>query len=401
MTPPARDSATGRRPRFVVRRIILVLLILLLGIGGGVLLVKTRPKVTRRPPAKVPPLVVVTSLHPSTEIVRVEAMGTVEPARRITLKAPVGGEIVEAGENFVPGGFFAEGSPILRIDPVDYELALQQKKRSLAEARFALRLEEGRQEVARREWELLQGDGKSTAESDLALRKPHLEKARADLEAAGAEVELAQRNLDRTSVTAPFNSLVLERYVDRGSYVGIQEKLAELVGTDEYWVRVALPMEDLDRLKIPGINTSTGSAAEIHSSRGWVRSGQVIRLLGDLAAEGRMARLLVSIPDPLGQRGGDAAPVLIGEYVRVALEGETLADVFSIPRTAFHNNREVWIVNEQGLLEVRPVETVWRSETRVLVREGLQEGEQLVISSLTAPVDGMEVRVASSTAGGE
>ncbi|MHC4443006.1 MAG: hypothetical protein ACYTA5_10445 [Planctomycetota bacterium] len=38
---------------------------------------------------------------------------------------------------------------------------------------------------------------------------------------------------------------------------------------------------------------------------------------------------------------------------------------------------------------------VWRSRDKVLIRNGVQEGEQLVVSDLPAPVAGMKLRVAS------
>ena len=126
-----------------------------------------------------------------------------------------------------------------------------------------------------------------------------------------------------------------------------------------------------------------------------MREGQVIRLLGDLTKEGRMARLLVSVSDPLGLSAeeDDQQPLIIGEYVRVAIDGEELHDVFSIPRTALHNDREIWIATQEGKLAIRPVEIIWRDKTNVLVRDGLQPGDLLIISSLAVPVNGMAVRV--------
>jgi hypothetical protein len=108
-----------------------------------------------------------------------------------------------------------------------------------------------------------------------------------------------------------------------------------------------------------------------------------------------MARLLVSVPDPLGLSGkeGDLQPLIIGEYVRVEIEGKELHEVFSIPRTALRNDREIWVVTGDGKLAIRPVAIIWRDETHVLVRDGLQDGDLLIVSSLAVPVDGMAVRV--------
>jgi RND family efflux transporter MFP subunit len=288
-----------------------------------------------------------------------------------------------------------KNSPVLRIDPKDYELALQQKQRSLSDAEYAYKLELGRQDVARREWNLLYGENKTgQVESELALRKPHLEKAQIDVEAARAELEQAKINLARTRLTAPFNALVLNKYVDLGSQVSLQEKLADLVGTDAYWVQVSVPVEHLKWLKIPRDYAEEGAQATIYYRESNVRQGRVIRLLADLSKEGRMARLLVEVKDPLDllAKNGRRPPLLIGEYVRVVLEGADLPDVYRIPRFALRNDNQVWLLDKEKKLAIRPVETLWRDEEYVFVRDGLQPDDLLIISALAAPVDRMELR---------
>jgi multidrug efflux pump subunit AcrA (membrane-fusion protein) len=162
------------------------------------------------------------------------------------------------------------------------------------------------------------------ADVELALRKPHLAKAQSDLAAAQAELDQAKLSLSRTDITAPFNSVVRDKFVEIGSQMSTQDALAELVGTDEYWIRVSLPVDRLRWIRIPSNRSETGALATIHY-RGHQRTGRVIRLLGDLEAQGRMARILVSVKDPLGRKGTqpDTMPLLIGEYVRVEIQGNT------------------------------------------------------------------------------
>lgn len=384
-----------KRPLYIVRRIVIITVIIVIGIVVARQLIKTKPRVTKSPAERTVPLVTAVPLQSQSQTVRITAMGSVIPSREIVLKTPVGGEIVSLEENFTPGGILREGAALLQIDPRDYELALQQKERTLSDAGYASKLEQGRQDVAQREWDLLYGEnGGKEAESDLALRKPHLEKVQADIKAAKADLELAKLNLSRTRVTAPFNGLVLNKYVDKGAFVAPQEKLADLVGTDEYWVQVSLPPDRLQWLKIPDATDKTGSAVKVFYRQD-TREGQVVRLLGDLTKEGRMARLLVSIRDPLGLSSvdRDVEPLILGEYVRVEIEGEELHEVFQIPRTALRNDREIWITDGEGKLAILPVEIVWRDEMQVLVRDGLQSGDLLIVSNLAVPVDGMAVRV--------
>ena len=125
------------------------------------------------------------------------------------------------------------------------------------------------------------------------------------------------------------------------------------------------------------------------------KRGKVIRLLPDLSKEGRMARLLIELRDPLGLRvKGEKPPMLlIGEYVRVAIEGEELHNVFRVPRSALRNDKEVWIVDEEKKLAIRPVKTIWRDEQSVVIQDGFKSGELLVISDIAAPVAGMDIRI--------
>jgi hypothetical protein len=112
--------------------------------------------------------------------------------------------------------------------------------------------------------------------------------------------------------------------------------------------------------------------------------------------------LLVEVNDPLDLRKQERKQpmLLLGEYVRVEITGEELQDVYRIPRSALHNDSEVWIMDDDNNLEIRPVQTTWRDEESVIVRHGFTPGEQLVISDLAAPVAGMKIRADTSSAAG-
>jgi RND family efflux transporter MFP subunit len=323
-------------------------------------------------------------------------MGTVIPAREVVLKSRVSGEIIEIHPEFTEGGFLKKGMRIIQIDPKDYELALARKKSAVTDAEYALKLELGHQAVAKREWDLLnQGKPAQDMEKELALRQPHLDKVRADLVAAEADLKAAMLDLERTRILSPFNAMVRSKSVDLGSQTTSQEPLAELVGTDAYRIQVSLPVDRLQWIDVPVQADDSGSKARVIYGQGNECRGTVIRLMGDLATEGRMARILVEVADPLGLKASkqDRAPLLIGEYVRVEILGHKLDNVFQIPRTALRDNSTIWIVKENQSLEIRKVHPVWRDADVVLLQDGLKPGEQLIVSDLAAPVEGMAVRV--------
>ncbi|MGD9232525.1 MAG: efflux RND transporter periplasmic adaptor subunit [Desulfobacterales bacterium] len=398
---PEKQPNSAKSPRPIIR-IVLSLLILGVGIGAASYLKNSAPRTRKQPPVKLSPTVLIQTAKPSGYQIIVTAMGTVIPAREVVLKSRVSGEIVKIHPEFTEGGFLKKDTEIIQIDPQDYELALARKRSAVTDAEYALKLELGHQQVAKREWELLnQGKPAQDMEKELALRQPHLSKVRADLSAAEAELKAAMLDLERTHITVPFNAMVRSKSVDRGSQVASQEPLAELVGTDAYRIQVSLPVDRLEWIDVPVQAGDFGSEARIIYGQGHECSGKVIRLMGDLATEGRMARILVEVADPLGLNASnqDRTPLLIGEYVRVKILGRKLNNVFQIPRTALKDNSSIWIVSENQTLEIRKVRPVWRDADVVLLQDGLTPGEQLIVSDLPAPVEGMAVRVEPLTSG--
>jgi RND family efflux transporter MFP subunit len=368
---------------------ILLICIALLAIASTIfgILIATAPKAEKKRPPKSAALVEVITLEKSDETVVLELTGTVTPAEEIMLRARVNGEVVSIATNFIDGGLLKKGEEAVQIDPVDYELALAAAKSTLESARFNYKLELGRQDVAEREWELLKSDDATEQEKELALRIPHLAASKAALEAAEAALANAELDLERTTIRAPFNAILLSRNVNIGSQASLQDVLANLAGTDAYWVLVSIPVDRLEWIEIPG------STARIISPSGAVREGRVIKLLADLEEKGRMARILIEVKDPLCLKTENAGkkPLLIGEYVRTEISGRKLENVYSIPRNALHDNRNIWIAAKDNTLDIREIRVLWRDEHRNLIRDGISDGTRLIVSNLTAPVQGMDL----------
>jgi RND family efflux transporter MFP subunit len=394
------DSVPGGKPRSRRRlfiNIFLSLLVIIAGIAGAAYISKSAPKARKRPPTRMTPLVQVIRVNPDNHGVTVSAMGTAIPAREITLESRVAGEIVAIHPEFTVGGFLEKDSEILRIDPQDYQLALTLTRAKVKEAESKLKLLEAEAESARDEWRQLYRDRNqvSTEPPPLVFKQPQVTAARAMLTAEQAEVQKAQLNLSRTRIRTPFNAFVRTKHVDIGSQVSGQEKLAELVGTDEYWIQASIPVDRLNWILIPYRPAEPGSKVRILHRNGHEIAGKVTKLLGDLGSQGRMARILVEVQDPLNlEKGEKSQPaLLIGEYVRIEIEGRILQNVYRIPRIALRDNSNIWVVNPDSKLDIRPVETLWRDARTVLLREGLKPDDQLIVSDLPAPINGMPVQV--------
>ncbi len=376
-----------------------------IGVAGWAvyMLYLTSPSPARRDVESLAPVVSVADLRPGSVEIEIEAFGTVVPAQQVELRAQVVGRIVERHPELVPGGVLRQDSEVLRIDPTDYVLRVRQEEVAIESARAQFELERGQQVVAAREWNLLKDDIENAQEmADFALRRPQQRMAQAQLEAAKNRLNLAQLDLDRTTLSAPLNALVLDEFVDVGQLVTSQMRVANLVGTDRFWVRVSVPLNRLGRIRFANSAGDGGSRARVYVDTGGIlsrpREAHVVRLLGSLSERGRMARLLLAIDDPLNlgpDADPDAEPILLESYVRVVIDAGVLDGVCEIPRAALRENDRVWVRDADGLLQIRDVDILWRRRDTVLIKNNFSPNEKLITSRLAMVLPGMPVRTAA------
>ena len=357
--------------------------LLLLASSIAYLLVKSTPTPERSSFDKPPQPVEDCLISLTNRSIQLRVNGVVRPAEEITLVARVAGEILSISDTFVEGGVMQAGTTLLQIDQTDYQLALADAQALLAQRRFEYELELGRQAIAQREWTLLNPKDATAAEQNLALRTPHLAASKAALAAARAGVDRAQLQLERTTLTAPFNAIILSRDASVGTQATAAQPLAQLAGTDRYYIEAAIPHDRLSWLTIPG------AKARIEATTGAQYEGEVIQLLGSLETQGRMVKLLISIDDPLGRLHPREKPLLINEYVTVQLSGIVLEQISVLPRKALRSDQTVW-VNENNALTLYPVEILFREEHELLVR-GLPDHALVILSDLSTPIPQMPV----------
>lgn len=341
-------------------------------------------------------LVDVTTVQRDTMRPTIKAMGTVRPAQDIVLSPQVSGKVIRRSEAFTPGGYVEEGDTLLQIDPSDYQNALQQRRSELRQARADLALEMGRQDVAQQDYQQL-GDTLSGANEALVLREPQLNSAQSSVESAQAAVEQARLNLQRTTITAPFDAHILRRDVNVGSQVAPGDEIGRLVGLEEYWVEATVPVSKLRRLSLPE-DGAQGSSVRIQNRTAWEegasREGHMFRVIGSLEGETRMARVLVSVPDPHAYQAenADGPRLMIGAYVEANMKGEPLENVVRLNRDYLRSNDTVWVM-EDGELRIRDATVVFRDPQYAYIREGLNDGDRVVTTNLSTVTDGAPLRL--------
>ena len=377
-------------------------LILLLAAGASTVIFITEPTAKRSSATKRSAMLVeVTGLERGTFRPGITAMGTVRAEQEIVLSPRVSGEIVSISDSFTPGGFVEEGEVLLRIDPADYEVNLMQRQSDLRQAAGELELELGRQDLAKKDYQELE-ETISSEYKTLVLRGPQLDTARARVEAAQAAVRRAELELGRTRIRAPFAAHIINREANVGSQVSPGESLGRLVGIESYWVEAAVPVSNLRWIEFPETSERTGSSVRIRNRSAWpedtFRSGEVYNLIGALENQTRLARVLLTVADPLSHEPESAGlpPLMVGSYVEVRIEGKPIEDVIRMDRDFLRQNDTVWL-KQDGVLKIRDVEIVFRDQDYVYIRTGLDADDLVVTTNLATVIEGSPLRLEGDT----
>jgi len=396
----SNESVRPQQTGGVARKLLMVGLPLLV-LGAGILvamaLVKSSPHAAKQPPPRTARLVETRAITFGPQPTVVQAHGTVQPSREVVIYPRVSGEVIEISPALIPGGRLSEGDMLVKIDPADFILAVRQRETDLVRAKASLTQEMGQQAVAQREFDLL-GEDIPEASRDLVLRQPQLEQAKAAVAAAEAALDLANLNLERTTVKAPFNGTVRVRNVNAGTQVNTVTPLLTFTGSDEYWIELTVPVDQLRWIQVPVTDGEHGSKVRMksESSRNGhsLREGEVLRLLPDLEPNGRLARLLVRVSDPLALIPANAgkAPLILGDYVSAEIEGVGIANATALERGLFHDGDLVWVMNGEMKLEIRPVTVAFRGPEKLVVTGGVKEGDLVITTDLPAAVEGMALR---------
>lgn len=375
-------------------KIILPIVLLVAGATGAALLVLSRPSASTRIPEAVVPLVRALVVEQVDRTLIVQSQGTVQPLTASVLAAEVGGRIVEVSPEFVVGGFFDAGDVLLRIEPLDYEQAVVQAEAQVARARLALERERAEADVAIREWGEL-GGGEAPP---LTRREPQLAEAEAALRAAEAALKLARRNLERTTIRAPYAGRVSRKQVDLGRFVAPGTPLGEVYAIDAVEVRLPVPDDQLAFLDLTldgrrgsGTTGVTLSAEFAGAERRW--TGRIVRAEGEIDPRTRMLYLVARVDRPYARSADGHPPLTPGMYVRAKVEGRRVEGLAVLPRAALRDDGSVLIVDAEDRLRFREVDVLRLTDREAIVQAGLDDGERVCVSQLATVTDGMRVRI--------
>ncbi|MDJ0624253.1 MAG: efflux RND transporter periplasmic adaptor subunit [Desulfocapsaceae bacterium] len=390
------------KKRTVKKGVVLTIIacLLIVAITGGIVwyINNSEPVAQRETATKRNPMLVEAfTVSRQTYHPQIKVLGRVEAAREVMLRPRITGEVIRIADNFEPGAMVQAGDVLVTLDPADFEIALAERQSELQQVEADLAIEKGQQQVARQEFALT-GQKLESSQRALVLREPQLKTVRARLEAARAAVAQAQLELDRTSIKAPFDAQVVERMVNLGSQVERGNVMAQLIGISKYWVIATVPLNQLKWISF-GQDDTEPSRATIKKRGIWedeqARHGVVQRFIGTLDEQTRLARVLITVEDPLALNS-DSPPLVLDAIVQTIIEGRPLENVVRLDRDFLRPNDTVWVMQD-GKLSIRKAKVVFRDANYAYIEKGLEDGDNVVVTSLSRVREGAELRTAGGS----
>lgn len=372
-----------------MKQFLTALIIVFLGAVAAWVAVALRPEPKKKEPEVAIPVLETIKVEPRTVHLELSSQGTVEARTETVLSAEVAGRILEVARCFEDGGSFCKGDVLLKMDAADYKAALAQAQAQFESACLALAQEKATVAQAAQDWERL-GQGEPT---ELTLRKPQLAFARATVQSAQAQVEKAERDLERTQLVAPYDGRVVETLVDLGQYVGGRgEPLVRVYATEAFEVRLPLEEGDYALLALSDQGeVSEGSPVVRLSARigdAWQHwQGHVVRSEAMVNERSRLRYVVARVEQP-PEGWGALVP---GMFLQARIEAQPVENAFAVPREALVDRETVLRVDDENRLHRQRVSVLFADAERAVIDWGLSEGDRLVVTPMEYVVEGMLV----------
>lgn len=372
------------------------------------------------------------------EVVR--AFGTSRADREVVLSAQVAGEVAEIHPQLKVGQSFRAQNPkstgdtsnyagdlLLRIDPTSYEARVEQGQTHLSEDRAELkRIQQEEANLERlhktisadfddsqREYEKVQLLRKQGINTDSDLRRAQMdlrqhEKAMVQssndrdllpvrrelvqrrIESHDADLKLAELELARTAVRAPFDGIISAVQVELGQYVRVGEPLATITEQKIVEVPLSVTLDDYAKL-LPDVLAGRFPPADLAENEGaaprW--KGHVVRVSPKADDHTRTALVFVQVDN-----SQQATPLLPGTFVQARIEGPILRQARIVPRDTVLENKA--FIEKDGVVQQRAVKVARPLHNLAVIESGLDAGERIVLTNLDVLFDGAKVRTSAT-----
>ena len=305
------------------------------------------------------------AVEPHRLVERFATVGTIRADEQIDLRSEISGVLREI--RFAEGALVEKGQLLVQIVDAEY---VAERDRARHRVELA-RLREARQQ------DLLAQGLTSQEEYDLALSQ---------LNVLQAELRLAEAELEKTQIRAPFRGVVGLRSVSRGAALTPQTRIAGLQKIDVVKIEFSVPESQAGRIRV---GETIGFRVKGNERE---HTGEIYALEPNVDSETRSLRARARCANPDGA-------LLPGAFADVELAINEIDDALTVPAIAIIpelGSKKVFVV-EDGKATPRLVETGVRTDTEVQITRGLAAGDRVIVSAIQRLSSGLPVRDASAS----
>lgn len=349
-------------------------------------------------PNEIAPIRPITSVEiievqPTTIQLTIMSQGTLLPTVETDLIAEVSGRVIEVADKFRVGNHFKKNDVLIKIDPTDYEAAAAAREADLANAQLKLAQEQALAQQAEADW-LALGTGEA---SDLTLRKPQLQQAKAMVKSAQAALNKARRDIARTEIIAPYNGIVLNKNVDLGQFVTTNpgNPLARIYATESAEVRLPITEQEASFLDRDSKEQASVTLTQKNNDVDVTWIAPLVRIEDNINPSSRLLYAVARIQSPFNTIVNDHI-LRRGTFLSAEIEGRTIQNVYSLPRYALRGSNTVYVLTSEDTLQTRTVGIVKSDAKQVIINSGLEPGDRVATSPIAYYIEGMPVAVISA-----
>ncbi len=385
--------------------------------------------------ANLAPLVEVDKVKTQTVNLKVSGYGQVHPQRLVKIISQVNGRVVKIHSHLRAGKFIPEGELLLETDNSDYQLAISRAQTQIKSAQSQIHLlkkqqenlahqirfvEESvkiAQEIMQREQILYQANRLSEKEwadarqtylslasalAELKTKHSVLPQQIATSESTLNDAKLvwndAQNQEARTRIFCPFTARIQENRIEVGTVVNSGEILCVLEDSKAVEIRTMIHRDLLAKLfQHPAlINRFSNEKHELHANvtnviggKDYTWLGKVIRF-EPMDTSSYSIPLIVLVENPW--ENSQSPALQAGEFVKVTLQGRRIENAFTIPYSALREDNTLYVVKNQQL-QIRSIKITDIVDDLVIIEEGVEAGEEFIVSPISYPVNNMKVKI--------
>lgn len=352
-------------------------LAVVLAVAGG------QASADKLPPVTPAPLVTVAEMQPQAVVAAREYPGRAESARRVEVRARVGG--ILSDRRYDEGALVVAGQTLFRIDPDRHAVQVQRAEAELRRAMAQL-------EQARRDWARVAKlfDSRTVSERDRDQALSAYELAKAEVGIAEAALNDARIQLAYTEVKAPIAGVTSQEALSEGNLVQEQTLLTTIVQLDPIHVQFAISEADALALRRARQGEPLAAALLLADGSVYHHRGAIDFTGSSVDPRTGTVQARAVFRNPQGE-------IMPGQFLRVSLSAEMSQQVMVVPSSAISQGASgpiVYVVNAAQRVEERSVQLGDTVDHGIVVHAGLQAGDRVVVNGITRVHPNDEVRVA-------